>query len=90
MTLIRKKRYLFPAVYAAVLGASFLFSPLFYVLFVLSMPMIIVMHSLSLMLSGPRDTTYFVFVGAILQYFVLGLLFDKIVERLTERRERFR
>jgi hypothetical protein len=42
------------------------------------------------MLSGPRDTTYFVFVGAILQYFVLGLLFDKIVERLTERRERFR
>lgn len=77
-----KKRYLFPIVWVMLLALTYILPILFPVTYVLSIPSIEIVNPISRALNGPTDTTYLVVLGTIIQFFIIGYLWDIIAENL--------
>jgi MFS family permease len=80
-----KKRYLLPLSFLILLGASFIAPIFFNIVFFLSMPSMLLVNPLSEALGGPTDTTYLVFLGNIVFFFVLGYIWDKIADKFGSK-----
>ncbi len=78
-----KKRFLFPLIYLILLGISFVIPFVFPVFFLLTVPSILIVNLISDAMGGPVDTTYFVFLGGVLQFFLLGYLWDWIAHKIN-------
>jgi hypothetical protein len=79
--MIVKKRYLFPILWIGFELAVFVVPLLFPVVYIFSLPSMLIVNSLSSVLSGPTDTTYFIILGAVLQSFLLGCIWDFFAAR---------
>lgn len=80
-----KKRYLLPVIYLLLVTASLLIPALYYVLFIAEAIVAIIMLAIPIYFNGPRDTTYFVIAGTVVQFFLIGYLWDKISEKYISR-----
>ena len=79
-----KKRFLFPLIYLVFLTLCWIgygvFDVILFVLIILTLPTNLVYTALSYIIDLPRDGLYFVLFGAILQFFIIGYLYDVIAE----------
>jgi hypothetical protein len=85
-----KKRYLFPIVWIVVEISSYVLPVLFPVVYLFSIPSMIIVNPLVRALDGPIDTYYFVVFGTILQAFLLGYLWDLMTEKLINKKNHIR
>lgn len=81
----KKKRYLFPAVYLLVVIASLLIAAVYYVLFIAEAVVALIMLAIPIYFNGPRDTTYFVIAGTVVQIFLIGYLRGRISEEYISK-----
>lgn len=79
-----KKKYLFPILYLLLEAVSLVITPLFDIAFVLSMPAMLIFNRNSGNSSGPLDTTYLVMGTTVIQFFVLGLIWDFVSAKRVE------
>ena len=77
-----KKRYLFPLIWLA-LEVSILVVPvLFPVVYILSIPSLLIVNLISDSLGGPVDTYFLVVLGSFIQFFLLGYLWDFLTGKI--------
>lgn len=79
-----KKKILFPFIWFVFLPISMVLSFLFPISFIFSIPVILVVNPLAASLGWPADTTFLVFFGTLVQAFLLGCLWDFIVEKVKQ------
>ena len=84
-----KLRYLFPLVFLALLGASFVIPQLGDFLYVLIAPVSIPILYLSIVFNGPRDTFPFPEIATIGVLYLLGLVGDRVLGWLKSQPETF-
>lgn len=82
-----KKRYLFPLIFLLILGLSFLIPPLFGVIFILGLPSAILIDSISNSVGGPKDTSYLILIGDLIQFFLIGYGWDHVSQKVSQREE---
>ena len=90
-----KRRYLFPLLYIATDAFSMLFFNISHVIPVLislpSVPSSFVMRIVSRTLNAPTDPAYFAYfvvMGTILQMFLLGLVWELLVDKIHKLLDR--
>lgn len=81
-----KKRYLFPVVYIILVALSFVIKSEG-LLILLNAPMILLMLGIEISLDIQfGDGFYFVILGGIMQFFLLGYLWDFIAEKIRNKK----
>lgn len=90
-----KKRFVLPLIYIALLGVSFIIPKLGEVLFVFCESIVgLIVLGITIALGGPKathdligiDVNYIVIFGTIIQFFLLGYLWDVIAEKIRNRK----
>lgn len=84
-----KKRYFLPMIFLILLGLSFIAPAFSNIVFFLSMPNMLVVNPVSDALGGPTDTTYLVFLGDLILFFLLGWLWNKTLESRRTQVQKF-
>lgn len=90
-----RKRFLFPLIYIALLALSFVVPKLGEVLFVFCESLVsILVLTITIAIGGPKafhdllgiDLNYLVIIGTIIQFFLLGYLWDITAEWFRNRK----
>ena len=79
-----RKKFLFPLIWIGMELLIFVIPPLFAVVYLFSLPSMIIVHEISLAVNGPRDTTMFVIAGAVLQAFLIGCFWDFVSKQVSK------
>lgn len=72
-------------IYLLLVIASLLLPAIYYVLFIAEAVVALIMLAIPIYFNGPRDTTYFVIAGTVVQFFLIGYLWDKINEKYISK-----
>ena len=76
-----KKRFLFPSIYLIAFVISLQIPIYGVVIFMLGFPAVYIVHLIiEATLDSPIDGMYFAIAGAVIQYFILGYLWDITAE----------
>jgi hypothetical protein len=79
---IMKKRYLFPLMWLLIEISILVIPVLFPIAYIFSIPSMLIVNLISDSLGGPVDTYYLVVFVTFIQFFLLGYLWDFIVEKI--------
>lgn len=80
-----QKRYLLPILLLVAGMVSFAFPPLFSILLILTSPAVLSVLTISEALGGPRDTMVPAVILSFVQFFLIGLAWDKIEQKIRSR-----
>ena len=78
-----KKRYLFPIAWVILEVMVFILPVLFPVVYIFSIPSMVIVNLIFRLSDGSTDTTYIVILGTIVQFFLIGYLWDFIAEKIA-------
>jgi hypothetical protein len=59
---------------------------LFPIVYILSIPSMLIVNSISDSLGGPVDTTYLIIFGVVIQFFLLGCLWDFLAGKIKNKK----
>jgi hypothetical protein len=77
-----KKRYIFPLVCLVIELSIFIVPVLFPVVYIVSIPSMLIVNSISRSLNGPVDTYYLINLATLIEFFLLGYLWDLIAAKI--------
>lgn len=77
-----KMKFLLPLLFLILLALSFILPFVFDVIFLISMPAMLIVNPLSEWFGGPVDTTYLVFLADLVIVFLVGSLWDIVAARI--------
>jgi hypothetical protein len=77
-----KKRYIFPLVWLVIELSIFIVPVLFPVVYIVSIPSMLIVNSISRSLNGPVDTYYLINLATLIEFFLLGYLWDLIAAKI--------
>ena len=77
------KKYWFPLIYAVLLACSLIVPVLGDLAVVLAYPVGIPIFFASMALGGPRDTAVPTMIAGLAQFFIIGVIWDRISNRIN-------